>query len=370
MAETKLAPNHKDLEQMNKECKEKYPDLEIVEYKHEIRGIQSRKYVLVSNGNQEKWMMWDNLMKRGCNFSKNVVFWNKDNIQEAINSMGYDNVKVLDTYSKKTGGQRYVLLTDGNKIIERLWGHLYKFKTINFYPRLVYTDEKIQKMIDDCMYDCEIVSIEEKSNSRIKKERLYITFIYKKREMTNTLRHAITREFTKSMNEDILKEKYPTIDWERFEILRLYSERKSGKYRILADFKDKKYNEFKIGVDTSNLPIPTMSGLNMSEGELKIREWLIENNISYETEKTFEGMVYKQPLRLDFYLPKHNIGVEFDGAYHFHSYDWVGGDETLEINKLRDSIKNKYCEDNNIKLIRIPYWEYKNIANILTQEIV
>ena len=113
-----------------------------------------------------------------------------------------------------------------------------------------------------------------------------------------------------------------------------------------------------------------MSGLNMSEGELKIREWLIENNIPYETEKTFDGMVYKQPLRLDFYLPKHNIGIEFDGAYHLHSYDWVGGGETLEINKLRDSIKNKYCEDNNIKLIRIPYWEYKNIANILTQEVV
>ena len=54
MAETKLAHNHKDLEQLRKECKEKYNDLEVIEYKHEIIGKQIRKYVLVSNGKQEK----------------------------------------------------------------------------------------------------------------------------------------------------------------------------------------------------------------------------------------------------------------------------------------------------------------------------
>ena len=28
-------------------------------------------------------------------------------------------------------------------------------------------------------------------------------------------------------------------------------------------------------------------------------------------------------------------------------------------------IKNKYCEDNNIKLLRIPYWEFKNMRKII-----
>ena len=46
MAETKLAHNHKDLEQLRKECKEKYNDLEVIEYKHEIIGKQIRKYDL------------------------------------------------------------------------------------------------------------------------------------------------------------------------------------------------------------------------------------------------------------------------------------------------------------------------------------
>ena len=34
-----------------------------------------------------------------------------------------------------------------------------------------------------------------------------------------------------------------------------------------------------------------------------------------------------------------------------------------------DTIKTKYCEDNNIKLIRIPYWEFDNIENILIKEL-
>ena len=34
-----------------------------------------------------------------------------------------------------------------------------------------------------------------------------------------------------------------------------------------------------------------------------------------------------------------------------------------------DNIKTQYCQQNNIKLIRIPYWEFKNIENILIKEL-
>ena len=34
-----------------------------------------------------------------------------------------------------------------------------------------------------------------------------------------------------------------------------------------------------------------------------------------------------------------------------------------------DNIKNQYCKDNNIKLVRIPYWEFDNIENILEKEL-
>ena len=31
----------------------------------------------------------------------------------------------------------------------------------------------------------------------------------------------------------------------------------------------------------------------------------------------------------------------------------------------RDGIKNNYCKNNNIPLLRIPYWEFNNIEKIL-----
>ena len=37
----------------------------------------------------------------------------------------------------------------------------------------------------------------------------------------------------------------------------------------------------------------------------------------------------------------------------------------LKETQIRDRIKNKYCKDNNIKLIRIPYFEFDNIDEIL-----
>ena len=45
--------------------------------------------------------------------------------------------------------------------------------------------------------------------------------------------------------------------------------------------------------------------------------------------------------------------------------------ELGEFRKLkeRDMIKNKYCEDNNINLLRIPYWEDKNIEEIISNHL-
>jgi hypothetical protein len=39
--------------------------------------------------------------------------------------------------------------------------------------------------------------------------------------------------------------------------------------------------------------------------------------------------------------------------------------ENFEIVKMHDEIKNKFCEEHNITLIRIPYWERKNLNIIL-----
>lgn len=102
-----------------------------------------------------------------------------------------------------------------------------------------------------------------------------------------------------------------------------------------------------------------------SKGVIKIKKYLKENNIAYETEKTFENCKYKNLLRFDFYLTKYNALIEFDGPQHFKPIDYFGGKETFENTKIRDKIKNNYCKENEIKLIRIHYKRINNINDIL-----
>jgi hypothetical protein len=92
-----------------------------------------------------------------------------------------------------------------------------------------------------------------------------------------------------------------------------------------------------------------------SKGEECIIKYLEENNIEYIFQKKFENCIYKNPLRFDFYLPKYNICIEYDGIQHFEPIKFFGGEEIFKNIKERDNIKNEYCLENNIKLIRIPY---------------
>ena len=41
----------------------------------------------------------------------------------------------------------------------------------------------------------------------------------------------------------------------------------------------------------------------------------------------------------------------------------------FQNNVRKDNIKDAYCKDNNINLIRIPYFEYDNIFDILASKL-
>lgn len=96
-----------------------------------------------------------------------------------------------------------------------------------------------------------------------------------------------------------------------------------------------------------------------SKGENYISELLNDFGVKFISEKKFEGCVgllkkekcYQ--LKFDFYLPEYNMVIEFDGEQHFKSIDRFKRD--LNESELYDKIKNDYCKDNNIKLVRIPY---------------
>lgn len=95
--------------------------------------------------------------------------------------------------------------------------------------------------------------------------------------------------------------------------------------------------------------------LNKSKGEMFIEDLLKENNVNYVSQKRFEKCRNKKPLPFDFYLPDNNICIEFDGSQHYKPVEYWGGEKRFNDLKENEQIKNKYCKDNNINLIRIPY---------------
>ena len=108
---------------------------------------------------------------------------------------------------------------------------------------------------------------------------------------------------------------------------------------------------------------------NESKGEKRINNFLLNNNINYLVQYRFDDCKFKYTLPFDFYLPKYNCCIEFDGGQHYKIIDWFGGLDGFIDTKIRDTIKNIYCQQNNIKLIRIPYWNFDNIEEILTKEL-
>ena len=88
-------------------------------------------------------------------------------------------------------------------------------------------------------------------------------------------------------------------------------------------------------------------------GEAIIKSFLESNNISFESQKTFDWLKYQKPLKIDFYLPKYNIGIEYQGEQHFIPVKYFGGQDTFDTITSRDKTKNKLCSENGIKMLYV-----------------
>ena len=120
-------------------------------------------------------------------------------------------------------------------------------------------------------------------------------------------------------------------------------------------------------VSTSNLTRKkeaTIScGCAKSKGEEKIISLLLEMQVPFVTQKRFESCIFPETnkqLVFDFYLPEQNLLIEYDGEQHFHEirndrYDFQ------ELQK-RDAFKNNWCFENNIELVRIPYYDFDKLT--------
>ena len=113
---------------------------------------------------------------------------------------------------------------------------------------------------------------------------------------------------------------------------------------------------------------------NCSLVEKKVRDYLDSNKIFYITEHIFPDCRYILPLKFDFYIPSINVCIEYDGQQHFEGFKFYGEtNETMSVafkeRQIRDKIKDDYCKIHGINLIRIPYWEFRNIDKFLDDKL-
>jgi hypothetical protein len=111
----------------------------------------------------------------------------------------------------------------------------------------------------------------------------------------------------------------------------------------------------------------------ISRGEQCIDKLLKSNNISFRREYEFIECVNPltgRNLRYDFFLPTHQILIEFDGEHHFKpvTYSHLTNEQAignLKVFEARDAIKTRFALENSLRLIRIHYKDFKSIEAIL-----
>ena len=97
---------------------------------------------------------------------------------------------------------------------------------------------------------------------------------------------------------------------------------------------------------------------NKSFGESKIYQILEDNNIHFIHQKSFPDLrnpITNYLLFFDFYLPEHNVCIEFDGEQHYNCRPNDIFYKDFESIQYRDKIKNNYCKEHGIHLYRIRY---------------
>jgi hypothetical protein len=113
-----------------------------------------------------------------------------------------------------------------------------------------------------------------------------------------------------------------------------------------------------------------------SRGESYISNILTDLGITFIRQHKFKdckgdkGRKYCRRLPFDFYLPEYNTMIEYDGRQHFEPISKFGGEEGFNKLRRNDEIKNEYCRNRNITMIRIPYTMPKdNISQYIQNKL-
>lgn len=101
-----------------------------------------------------------------------------------------------------------------------------------------------------------------------------------------------------------------------------------------------------------------------SKGEQKIREYLEENKIKFESQVRFLEL---GRLSFDFKITQNNQTylIEFQGEQHYRPIKRFGGEEHFIKQQIHDQEKRDFCKQNGYILIEIPYKDMNKIETYL-----
>lgn len=122
---------------------------------------------------------------------------------------------------------------------------------------------------------------------------------------------------------------------------------------------------------TGGCPYCTASG-----GEATVLSWLNSHHVNHVWHYPLPNTDSSLPLlyiEADFFLPDRNIIIEYHGEQHYMNVPhFYKGKKLRNFNmqQHRDRYLRRYCHDNGIRLIEIPYWNFKRIDEILTEELL
>lgn len=107
----------------------------------------------------------------------------------------------------------------------------------------------------------------------------------------------------------------------------------------------------------------------MSRPERMICQILDDLKIQYIKQKRFNQCRSAKGflLRYDFYIPSHNLLIEYDGEQHFLP---IRGQSNLTRTQTHDDIKTKYANENGIRLLRIPFFNKDSCQMLIEQALV
>ena len=93
-----------------------------------------------------------------------------------------------------------------------------------------------------------------------------------------------------------------------------------------------------------------------SKLQLKVEAFLRKNEIIFESEYSWEWLVYKYPMRVDIFIPKYNTVIECQGIQHYIPLRYgkqkqEDADVLFEERQNRDNLKKELCAKHGLKVV-------------------